>query len=82
MVAAPTSTFDLTIADGSRIPIEQRSAEEITHINGAAVAPQNCVAINPAFDVTPAELIDAIVTEFGVIERPDRAVIANHHNWA
>ncbi|HSB95737.1 MAG TPA: S-methyl-5-thioribose-1-phosphate isomerase [Spongiibacteraceae bacterium] len=78
MVAAPTSTFDLSIADGTGIPIEQRAAEEITQLHGADLAPPDCGAINPAFDITPAALIDAIVTEFGIIERPDSAAIARH----
>lgn len=78
LVAVPTSTFDLSLADGSAIPIEQRDAEEITHVRGEALAAPGCPALNPAFDVTPAGLIDAIVTEFGVIERPDRAAIAAH----
>lgn len=77
MVAAPTSTFDRTI-DGPQIPIEQRPADEITHSQGKAVAPAGCAVSNPAFDVTPAELIDAIVTEHGIIHRPDRASVAAH----
>jgi len=78
VVAVPTSTFDLNLASGADIPIEQRAAEEITHLGERALAPAGCPAINPAFDVTPAALIDAIVTEFGVIERPDRDAIARH----
>jgi len=78
MVAAPTSTFDLTLASGAEIPIEQRAAAEITQLHGADLAPPDCDAINPAFDITPAALIDAIVTEFGVIERPSGATIARH----
>ncbi|WP_027874698.1 S-methyl-5-thioribose-1-phosphate isomerase [Spongiibacter marinus] len=77
MVAAPTSTFDRTM-DGPDIPIEQRSASEITHSQGTAIAPQGCPAHNPAFDVTPASLIDAIVTEHGVIHQPGRDTIAAH----
>lgn len=76
MVAAPSSSFDLTLHSGEDIPIEQRGAEEITRLRGEALAPLDCPAVNPAFDITPAELIDAIVTEHGVIERPDRARIA------
>jgi methylthioribose-1-phosphate isomerase len=78
MVAAPTSTFDLAIADGTQIPIEQRAADEITQVHNAALAPQNCLAINPAFDITPAALIDVIVTEFGIIEQPGHNAIAQH----
>ena len=78
MVAAPHSTFDLTLASGAAIPIEQRHAHEITHLRGEQFAPHGVDAINPAFDVTPAELIDAIVTEYGVIEKPNRERIAQH----
>jgi methylthioribose-1-phosphate isomerase len=70
MVVAPISTIDWDIHDGSLIPIEQRDSSEITHINGKWVAPENVKAVNPAFDVTPASLIDAIVTEAGVILSP------------
>lgn len=66
-VAAPASTFDLTISSGSEIPIEERNAEEITHIAGVPVAPKNTQVFNPAFDVTPAEYITAIITEKGII---------------
>lgn len=82
LVAVPTSTFDLSLASGADIPIEQRAAEEITHVDGRELAPSGCPAINPAFDVTPAELIDALITEFGVIERPDRERIARHFQAA
>lgn len=67
-VAAPTSTFDLTLADGSGIPIEQRASEEITHGFGRQTAPTGIHVYNPAFDVTPARLIRAIICERGVIE--------------
>ena len=67
-VAAPHSTFDLTIASGAEIPIEQRQPEEITHAFGKQTAPDGVTVYNPAFDVTPAELIRAIITETGVIE--------------
>lgn len=70
-VAAPWSTFDLGISSGAEIPIEQRSGEEVTSFRGVMVAPPGSTAYNPAFDVTPADLIAAIVTERGVIERPD-----------
>ncbi len=65
-VAAPTTTFDLAIASGAEIPIEQRAAEEITHGFGSSTAPQGVRVYNPAFDVTPAELITGIITERGV----------------
>ena len=71
-VAAPSSTFDLAIADGSQIPIEQRDPREITHGFGRQTAPEGVAVYNPAFDVTPASLISGIVTEHGVI-RPVQA---------
>jgi len=77
MVAAPTSTFDATI-DGPQIPIEQRPSEEISHSFGQRIAPENVAIANPAFDVTPADLIDAIVTEHGIIHQPDRARVLAH----
>jgi methylthioribose-1-phosphate isomerase len=67
-VAAPTSTFDMSIADGSEIPIEQRDPREITHGFGRATAPEGVQVYNPAFDVTPARLIKAIICEHGIIE--------------
>jgi methylthioribose-1-phosphate isomerase len=66
-VAAPSSTFDLSIASGDRIPIEERPAEEITHGFGRQTAPSGIDVYNPAFDVTPAKLIHAIVCEHGII---------------
>src|ERR1700726_1901784 len=68
-VAAPVSTFDLTISSGEQIPIEERSAEEVTHLQGVRIAPDVEVA-NPAFDVTPARLISAIVCERGIARAP------------
>ena len=68
-VAAPVSTFDLTISSGEKIPIEERSAEEVTHIRGVRIAP-DVAAAHPAFDVTPARLISAIVCERGVARDP------------
>jgi methylthioribose-1-phosphate isomerase len=67
-VAAPTTTFDLSLDSGEQIPIEQRSASEITHGFGRQTAPDGIGVYNPAFDVTPARLIKAIITERGVIE--------------
>ena len=72
-VCAPLSTFDPRLATGAEIPIEQRGAEEITHGFGRRTAPEGVKVYNPAFDVTPARLVTAIVTEVGLIERPDRA---------
>jgi methylthioribose-1-phosphate isomerase len=72
-VCAPLSTFDADIPDGSHIPIEERAPEEITHGFGRRTAPEGVRVYNPAFDVTPARLIRAIVTEAGVIRAPDSA---------
>ncbi|MGC8643665.1 MAG: S-methyl-5-thioribose-1-phosphate isomerase [Isosphaeraceae bacterium] len=66
-VAAPSSTFDLTLPDGSAIPIEEREPHEVTHGFGRQTAPNGVDVYNPAFDVTPAELIAGIITEKGVI---------------
>jgi len=70
MVVAPTSTIDWKLEDGKDIPIEQRSGLEVTTIQGQQIAPEGVAASNPAFDVTPANLVDAIVTEAGVILSP------------
>ena len=70
-VAAPVSTFDLSISSGEEIPIEERSADEVTHLRGVRIAPDVAVA-NPAFDVTPARLISAIICERGVARPPYR----------
>lgn len=69
-IAAPISTFDMNIATGDLIPIEQRSAEEITEGFGRRIAPLGIKVYNPAFDVTPARLIDAIITEKGIVRQP------------
>jgi methylthioribose-1-phosphate isomerase len=69
-VAAPTSTIDTSLASGDEIPIEHRSPEEVTHIQGTCIAPRDCEAANPAFDVTPARYIAAIITERGIIRPP------------
>ena len=69
-VAAPLSTIDLRTTDGSKIPIEQRNREEVTHIAGKQIAPQGVQVENPAFDVTPAEYVTAIVTERGIARAP------------
>jgi methylthioribose-1-phosphate isomerase len=70
MVVAPTSTVDMATPDGSRIPIEQRGEPEVLNFGGTRTAPDGARAWNPAFDVTPAGLIDAIVTEKGVVLAP------------
>jgi methylthioribose-1-phosphate isomerase len=69
-VCAPLSSVDLSTPDGASIPIEQRPAEELTRVGGVSVAPLGTVVLNPAFDVTPAELITAIVTEEGALRPP------------
>jgi methylthioribose-1-phosphate isomerase len=71
-VAAPSSTFDLSLSSGSAIPIEQRDPREVTHGFGRQTAPDGVDVYNPAFDVTPAELIAGIITEKGII-RPVNA---------
>ncbi len=75
-VAAPYSTFDLALATGDAIEIEQRPADEIRRPQGAVFAPADIPVYNPAFDVTPAELITAIITERGVIRKPTVAGVA------
>ena len=75
-VAAPLSTFDSRLADGSAIPIEERAEEELTRFAGEPVAPRGARAFNPAFDVTPAELVAGIVTEAGVLAPPFGPAIA------
>ncbi|MCL2744960.1 MAG: S-methyl-5-thioribose-1-phosphate isomerase [Planctomycetaceae bacterium] len=74
-VAAPVSTFDLTLKDGSGIPIEERKPEEITNGFGKRTAPEEVKVYNPAFDVTPAELLTGIITEFGIITPVNRSNI-------
>ena len=69
-VAAPTSTIDLSLSSGDKIPIEERSPEEVTHIQGIPIAPEGIKAANPAFDVTPHSYITAIITEKGIIREP------------
>ena len=66
-VAAPLSSIDLGTPDGSQIPIEERSGEEITQLGGQVIAPSGVKTYNPAFDVTPASLVSAIITEEGII---------------
>ena len=72
-VAAPLSTFDLKIPDGSHIQIEERPAEEVTGYRGTRWAPEGVGVRNPAFDVTPAELVTGIICEKGIVLAPDRA---------
>lgn len=70
MVVAPSSTVDMSLATGQEIPIEEREGTEVRQVQGAVLAPADVDVFNPVFDVTPANLIDAIVTERGVIEHP------------
>src|SRR5439155_6555135 len=74
-VAAPSSTFDLSLPSGDVIPIEQRDPREVTHGFGRETAPAGVQVYNPAFDVTPARLIAGIVTERGIIRPVDEATI-------
>ena len=69
-VAAPTSTIDLSVRSGDDIPIEDRSADEVTSLRGVDLAPDGGNALNPAFDVTPNTFVDAIITENGVVRAP------------
>ncbi len=69
-VAAPTSSIDLNCRSGDKIPIEERAADEVTHVNGKMLTPRGVKVANPAFDVTPHELVTAIVTENGVARPP------------
>ena len=69
-VAAPISTVDLACPDGSKIPIEQRNAKEVTHIAGKQMTPDGVAIENPAFDVTPAKYVAAIITEKGIARAP------------
>jgi methylthioribose-1-phosphate isomerase len=69
-VAAPISTVDFACPDGSQIPIEQRNAREVTHIAGKQMVPTGVGVENPAFDVTPARYVAAIITEKGIARAP------------
>ena len=72
-VAAPLSTIDMSIPNGEAIPIEERSTDEVMGFGGMRWAPEGVAAVHPAFDVTPAELISALITEKGVLNKPDAA---------
>jgi methylthioribose-1-phosphate isomerase len=69
-VAAPLSTIDLATADGDHIPIEQRNAREMTHLGAVQLTPEGATVWNPAFDVTPNELVTGIITERGIARAP------------
>src|SRR5215469_1824803 len=81
-VAAPWSTLDLATAHGDEIPIEQRNAREVTHSNGKQMTPHGVGIENPAFDVTPAKYVTAIITERGVLKAPYGESIATMANTA
>jgi methylthioribose-1-phosphate isomerase len=72
-VAAPLSSIDLATADGSAIPIEQRSAREITHLGAIQLTPDGASVWNPAFDITPHDLVTGIITEKGIARPPYEA---------
>jgi methylthioribose-1-phosphate isomerase len=85
-VVAPTSSIDLATPDGSTIPIEERKAEEVLEVRGVRLAPAGTEVRNPAFDITPAELISGIVTEEGIVRAPFEAglrdaVAAGRARW-
>jgi methylthioribose-1-phosphate isomerase len=69
-VAAPISTIDFDLVSGDEIPIEERGPEEVTHIYGHRIAPEGVGVLNPAFDVTPSNLVSAIITEYGILKPP------------
>ena len=69
-VAAPISTLDLSLNSGDEIPIEQRSVDEVTSLNNKRIAPEGANAAHPAFDITPNDLITAIITDKGIAKSP------------
>jgi methylthioribose-1-phosphate isomerase len=75
-VAAPLSTFDFSLKTGAEIPIEERSGDEVTHFRGIVTAPRGMKVYNPAFDLTPATHINAIITEEGIMKNPYRTSLA------
>jgi methylthioribose-1-phosphate isomerase len=79
-IAAPLSTFDLSIKSGEEIPIEERSHEEVTHINGETICTKGVKVRNPAFDVTPAKYISGIITEKGILSGDYKSSIKNAFN--
>jgi methylthioribose-1-phosphate isomerase len=78
-VVAPSSTIDMGLESGEEIPIEERAGSELLEVNGQRYA-ADVEAFNPVFDVTPADLIDAIITEKGVVERPSATKMAELMN--
>jgi methylthioribose-1-phosphate isomerase len=84
MVVAPASTVDMQLASGADIPIEFRAAREVLHFGGKPVAAAGAEAWNPVFDITPAHLVDVIVSENGVIRNPDANKMADlmRRSWS
>jgi methylthioribose-1-phosphate isomerase len=78
-VAAPFSTIDVSIKSGEKIPIEQRNPLEVTRVQGRNIAPKGTKVYNPAFDVTPANYITAIITEQGILKKPYTVSIKRAH---
>ena len=76
MVAAPVSTLDMNTDCGDDIVIEQRDSEEVTSVAGQPIAPEGCPALNPSFDITPAEMIDVIATDKGLVLQPGRDTLS------
>lgn len=81
-IAAPLSTIDVSLKTGDAIPIEERKSDEVTHFKGVCSAPEKTKVYNPAFDVTPARFITAIITEKGILRKPFRNSIARLHKGA
>ncbi len=80
-VVAPTSTVDLSVPGGDAIPVEERDGDEVRRVRGVLVAPEDVAVFNPAFDVTPPDLVTAIVTERGVARPPFREDLARLAGW-
>jgi methylthioribose-1-phosphate isomerase len=78
-IAAPLSSIDFTIKSGREIVIEERDGQEITQIRGVQIAPPGVRAANPAFDITPAKYINAIITDKGIVKPPFRRNILKLH---
>jgi len=76
-VAAPISTLDLSLSSGEEIPIEQRSEDEVTSLNNKRIAPEGAIAAHPAFDITPNDLVTAIITDKGIAKPPYMTSLKN-----
>jgi methylthioribose-1-phosphate isomerase len=75
-VAGPSSSIDWTISDGTKVPIEERSAQEVTHWQGRALGPDDSAARNPAFDLTPARLVTGLITERGICPATEAGLLS------